>query len=111
MSAIPGEAPISVGKPVLRGAASRMQVHSSACQIVAEGERKCSTDSSSISMNSNGHLPVDETATKRVDNRKAPSRKKRGRRRTASAKRNGAPHQSLRAGTIARTKALFLAAV
>lgn len=96
---------------MLRGAASRFQAHSSACRIVAEDVRKSSTDSSSISMNSTGHLRVDETATKRADNGKAPSRKKGGRRRrTASAKRNGAP-QPRSVGTIARTKALFSAAV
>jgi len=52
-----------------------------------------------------------ETVAKKVDNRKAPSRKTRRRRRTAGAKRNGGAKQSPSAGTLARTKELLLAAM
>jgi len=47
----------------------------------------------------------------RMDNRKASSRKTPGLRRSASFKKDGAAHQPAGAGTIARTKALLLAAM
>ena len=65
-------------------------------------------------MNSSGHLTVSETATKRMRKTKA-SRKPKGRSRNGSISRNGStkPNSSdlPAAGTLARTKALLLAAL
>jgi hypothetical protein len=59
-------------------------------------------------MNSSGHLTVSETATKRMRKTKASNRKPKGRSRNGSTR----PSSDLpAAGTLARTKALLLAAL
>jgi hypothetical protein len=60
-------------------------------------------------MNGNGSLTITETATKRVRKTKATSRKPKGRSRNGSTK-NGSRDLPA-AGTLARTKALLLAAL
>ena len=60
-------------------------------------------------MNSSGHLTVSETATKRVRKTKASTRKPKGRSRNGSTKPSSADIPA--AGTLARTKALLLAAL
>ena len=58
-------------------------------------------------MNS-GHLPVSENATRRVNKSK---RKPRGRPRTSARKAASSAPDLPRAGTLARTKTLLLAAL
>jgi hypothetical protein len=58
-------------------------------------------------MNS-GHLPMSESAAKRVKKPKA--RKGRGRPKRAAAQSNAEPHLAA-AGSLTRTKALLLAAL
>jgi hypothetical protein len=62
-------------------------------------------------MNSSGHLPVSESAAKRVRKAKT-QRKAKARPRTATAKvTQHAPAHAPAAGTLARTKSLLLAAI
>jgi hypothetical protein len=58
-------------------------------------------------MNSSGHLPVSESAAKRVRKAKT-QRKTKARQRTATAK---VTEHAPAAGTLARTKSLLLAAL
>jgi hypothetical protein len=62
-------------------------------------------------MNSSGHLTVSETAAKRVRKTKASARKPKGRSRNGSTKPASASPDLPAAGTLARTKALLLAAL
>ncbi len=61
-------------------------------------------------MNGNGSLTISETATKRVRKTKASARKPKGRSRNGSTKPSASPDLPA-AGTLARTKALLLAAL
>jgi hypothetical protein len=65
----------------------------------------------SRSMNSSGHLTVSETAAKRMRKTKASVRKPKGRSRNGSTKPASASPDLPAAGTLARTKALLLAAL
>jgi len=60
-------------------------------------------------MNSSGHLTVSETATRRMRKTKASTRKSKGRSRNGSTKPSSSDLPA--AGTLARTKALLLAAL
>jgi hypothetical protein len=60
-------------------------------------------------MNSSGHLTVSETAAKRMRKTKASTRKPKGRSRNGSTKPSSSDLPA--AGTLARTKALLLAAL
>ena len=62
-------------------------------------------------MNSSGHLTVSEAATKRMRKTKASARKPKGRSRNGSTKPGAASPDLPAAGTLARTKALLLAAL
>ncbi|OLD91498.1 MAG: hypothetical protein DME27_08845 [Verrucomicrobia bacterium] len=62
-------------------------------------------------MNGNGSLTISETATKRVRKTKANARKPKGRSRNGSTKSAAASPDLPAAGTLARTKALLLAAL
>jgi hypothetical protein len=62
-------------------------------------------------MNSSGNLTVSETATKRMRKTKASTRKPKGRSRNGSTKAVAASPDLPAAGTLARTKALLLAAL
>jgi uncharacterized caspase-like protein len=62
-------------------------------------------------MNGNGSLTISETATKRVSKTKASARKPKGRSRNGSTKPAAASPDLPAAGTLARTKALLLAAL
>jgi hypothetical protein len=62
-------------------------------------------------MNSSGHLTVTEKATKQMRKTKASARKPKGRSRNGSTKPSSASPDLPAAGTLARTKALLLAAL
>jgi len=62
-------------------------------------------------MNSSGHLTVSETAAKRMRKTKASARKPKGRSRNGSTKHNSVSRDLPAPGTLARTKALLLAAL
>ncbi|PYK42547.1 MAG: hypothetical protein DME46_10190 [Verrucomicrobia bacterium] len=62
-------------------------------------------------MNSSGHLTVSETATKQMRKTKASAHKPKGRSRNGATKHNSASRDLPAAGTLARTKALLLAAL
>jgi hypothetical protein len=62
-------------------------------------------------MNSSGHLTVSETATKRMRKTKASARKPKGGSRNGSTKPAPASRDLPAPGTLARTKALLLAAL
>jgi len=62
-------------------------------------------------MNGNGSLTISETATKRVRKTKANARKPKGRSRNGSTKSAAASPDLPAAGTLARTKAMLLAAL
>jgi uncharacterized caspase-like protein len=62
-------------------------------------------------MNSSGHLTVSGTAARQVRKTKASARKPKGRSRNGSTKAASASPDLPAAGTLARTKALLLAAL
>ena len=62
-------------------------------------------------MNGNGHLTVSTPAAKRVRRAKSNGQKPKARSRNGSTKSNGISPDLPAAGTLARTKALLLAAL
>jgi hypothetical protein len=61
-------------------------------------------------MNSSGHLPVSESAARRVRNSKA-RRKTRGKSKTGPTAQADGHREMAAAGSLTRTKALLLAAL
>lgn len=58
----------------------------------------------------NGHLPVSETAAKRVRKKSAPDKARKNRASAQAKKGTATPHLAA-AGSLTRTKALLLAAL